>query len=240
MCAIGLGVGYFIVSARAARENVSEDDILNLFILLLFSSIIGARLTFAASYPLYFQKDWTDIFRLWKGGLTIMGGGVTTLFVFTAYCKYYRLNTGLLLDLFFGAFPAGIFFGRLGCFGFGCCYGKACDLPWAVTFPNLTPHVPRHPTQIYSALTMVVIFLVLRWYRNRPHPDGGETIKFIYLYSVYRFFMEMIRADVAKEHYIFSLTLAQSMIIVTVVIAIAIDVFYLSKQPKIRPSSSVQ
>ena len=29
----------------------------------------------------------------------------------------------------------GMAIGRIGCFLNGCCYGGACELPWAVTFP---------------------------------------------------------------------------------------------------------
>ena len=237
MCAIGLAVGYFVVQARAKREGVSEDDILNLFILLIIVSIAGARLTYVLSYPERL-RDWTDIFRLWRGGLTIMGGGIAIFFTFIAYGKYYKLSPGLLLDLFFGAIPIGIVFGRLGCFGYGCCYGKACSLPWAVTFPNVTPMVPRHPTQLYSSACMIIIFLILRWLREKPHPDGRETVHYTYCYGTYRFFMEMLRDDVSSEHYLFSLTLAQSMVIGTVLIAFLIDHFYLSKQPKLRPSKA--
>ena len=29
--------------------------------------------------------------------------------------------------------------GRIGCFLVGDCYGKPCDLPWAISFPNGLP-----------------------------------------------------------------------------------------------------
>ena len=50
--------------------------------------------------------------------------------------------------------------GRIGCFLVGDCYGKACDLPWAMSFPNGIPptleHV--HPTQLYESLFGFLIF----------------------------------------------------------------------------------
>ena len=199
MCALGLSFGYFLMSRWAEREGVDEDDYLNLFIILMFTSIGGARLVFALTYPSYFQEDWTDIFRLWKGGLTIMGGGFLSLIGFVIYCKVYELKTGLILDLFFGAFPVGIFFGRIGCFCFGCCYGKPTELPWGVVFPKLRPAIARHPTQLYACLAMVIIFLVILWYRKHPHVDGMVTVVFLYLYCIYRIPIESLRGDVVKE-----------------------------------------
>ncbi|OGQ26823.1 MAG: hypothetical protein A2138_14455, partial [Deltaproteobacteria bacterium RBG_16_71_12] len=48
---------------------------------------------------------------------------------------------------------AGILLGRLGCFLGGCCYGRATDVPWAVTFPagHAAAGVAVHPVQLYDA-----------------------------------------------------------------------------------------
>src|SRR2546430_341223 len=67
------------------------------------------------------------------------------------------------------------FFGRLGCYAAGCCWGKVCHLAWGARFPrsslafeglsrdgtipagaNFTP--PLHPTQLYEALAELAIF----------------------------------------------------------------------------------
>jgi phosphatidylglycerol:prolipoprotein diacylglycerol transferase len=238
MCATGLTVGYFIMAHWASQEGVEEDDYLNLFIILLLTSIGGARLIFALTYPEFFTKDWTDVFRLWKGGLTIMGGGFITLIAFFAYCRWYKLKTGLILDIFFGAFPVGIFFGRIGCFAFGCCYGRPTDLPWAISFPTARPIVPRHPTQIYSSLIMIVIFLIILWYRRRPHVDGMVTVVFMYLYCLYRIPMEWLRADVALENN-WGLTNSQAWCVVLFVLTF-LSHLYLRKLPPDRPKEAVE
>jgi len=234
MCALGLTVGYFIMAHWATQEGVDEDDYLNLFIILLVTSIGGARLAFVLTYPAYFA-DWTDAFRLWKGGLTIMGGGILTLAAFAVYCRWYRLKTGLILDLFVATFPVGIFFGRIGCFAFGCCYGAPTHLPWGVAFPTAQPCVPRHPTQLYTSAIMVVIFLVVLWYRNRPHVDGMVTVVFIYCYCAYRIPMELLRADTAQENAFAGLTNAQLWCLVILVLTALVH-WRLLRLPPDRPS----
>ena len=39
-------------------------------------------------------------------------------------------------DAFAPGIAIGHAIGRIGCFAAGCCWGKECDLPWAVTFHN--------------------------------------------------------------------------------------------------------
>ena len=63
-------------------------------------------------------------------------GGVLGLVAFLIKHKLPLLAT---LDLVTPSLMLGLAIGRLGCFLNGCCFGGACDLPWAVTFPALSP-----------------------------------------------------------------------------------------------------
>ncbi|MCK4409160.1 MAG: prolipoprotein diacylglyceryl transferase, partial [Candidatus Eisenbacteria sp.] len=87
----------------------------------------------------------------------------------------------------------------IGCFLNGCCYGKACDLPWGVVFSNSSiagmrhPGVHLHPTQLYeSLLALVVFFVLLRLDRRKPF-EGFLLWLFVILLSVYRFLIDPIR-----------------------------------------------
>jgi phosphatidylglycerol:prolipoprotein diacylglycerol transferase len=91
------------------------------------------------------------------------------------------------------------FFGRIGCFFAGCCYGKYCDLPWAVTFNNpdsLAPQgLPLHPTQLYEALSNMAIFLFLFFFRKHKKYDGQIFWLYVFIYGITRSFIEIFRAD---------------------------------------------
>jgi len=237
MVSLGFIVGYYLLLYWADQEGVPERNIVDLFLILVAASMVGARATFVLTYPEHFRHDWLEAFRVWKGGLTILGGALLAFVVFLLYCRRHRLNTLLVFDLFSPCIALGLVIGRLGCLGYGCCYGRPTTLPWGLVFPNtdpLTPPVPRHPTQIYTSLCMVVIFLVLRWFRSRPHVDGTVTVLFVYCYSLYRMAIETLREDVANERYLFGLTLAQSCCIVASFVATAFWAVRLRGRPDDR------
>ncbi|MBW2099219.1 MAG: prolipoprotein diacylglyceryl transferase, partial [Deltaproteobacteria bacterium] len=93
----------------------------------------------------------------------------------------------------------GHFFGRLGCFSAGCCYGKLPDLPWAVTFTNpdsLAPlGVPLHPTQLYSAANNLIIFGFLLLFKRIKKFEGQLFWIYVLLYGITRSIIEIFRGD---------------------------------------------
>lgn len=93
----------------------------------------------------------------------------------------------------------GHFFGRMGCFFAGCCYGRVCDFPWSVKFTHpdsLAPiGIPLHPTQLYSSLNNLMIFIVLWYFRRRKKYDGQLFLIYVSLYGITRSFLEVFRGD---------------------------------------------
>ena len=88
---------------------------------------------------------------------------------------------------------------QVGCFFAGCCYGKACSLPWAVTFKDprgLAPlGISLHPTQLYSSVSLFLIFAFLIFLRRTKRFHGELFWSYILVYSIVRFFMEFLRGD---------------------------------------------
>lgn len=83
---------------------------------------------------------------------------------------------------------------RIGCFLRGCCRGKPCDLPWAITFPD-TPGVRVHPAQLYAVgLELLILWILLRLIK-RPRYDGQTFWTAVWLYSLYRTGIETIRTN---------------------------------------------
>ncbi|HCC57715.1 MAG TPA: prolipoprotein diacylglyceryl transferase, partial [Solibacterales bacterium] len=104
---------------------------------------------------------------------------------------------------------------RLGCFAAGCCWGRECDLPWAVTFrnPNATTGVPLnrplHPTQLYEAGGEWIIMLALLWAFRRKHTAGQIIGLYLMLYGLLRFVVEFFRAHDSSNPLGLSLSLEQ-------------------------------
>ena len=87
------------------------------------------------------------------------------------------------------AISAGEIFGRFGCYFGGCCYGKSCNLPWAVYQHGAF----RHPTQIYLSLANFAILGILLIYNRKSPPESALFYIQAALYSIFRFVMEFWR-----------------------------------------------
>lgn len=99
-----------------------------------------------------------------------------------------RVRTG---DAWAVALPMGQGIGRVGCFLNGCCGGKACDLPWAVTIAG----IPRHPAQVYEAALDLLLALGLFAIRTQPRPQGHLFRMYLVGYAWIRLAMECLRDD---------------------------------------------
>jgi len=100
--------------------------------------------------------------------------------------------------------PLGHAFGRIGCFFYGCCYGRDSDAWCAVTFPAGSPSWHEHgrrmvsvlPTQLFEAAALLALFaaLMVLW-RRRGGRDGLILGAYMAGYAVIRFGMEYLRGD---------------------------------------------
>ena len=97
--------------------------------------------------------------------------------------------------------PLGHACGRIGCFFYGCCYGKDSDAWCAVVFPKFSPSWYEHgqrmvsvlPTQLFEAAALLVLFaLLLALYLKRRR---GTCAAYLAGYGVIRFCMEFMRGD---------------------------------------------
>ena len=145
LLALVASVGLALV--RAKHRGIDPEIINSLGLWLITSGIVGARIFYIVEYPQqYFHGNWREtlgsIVNLAQGGLVVYGsifGGGLAMIVFV----YRNRLPGLALaDLVIPSVLLGVAIGRLGCFLNGCCFGGACELPWAVEFPfGSPPHV---------------------------------------------------------------------------------------------------
>lgn len=187
--------------ALKEAHEVGEDrnKILDMCFYMLISAIVGSRILYVVVNWQVFWKDPVEIFRIWHGGLVFYGGFIAAVFTALWFIRKHRLALWKTADILAPSIAFGQFIGRIGCLFAGCCYGKPCDLPWAITFtdPNsLAPRgIPLHPTQIYSSLNGLFIFLILVALRRVKSFEGQLFWMYVLLYSVSRSFIEMFRGD---------------------------------------------
>ena len=203
--ALGFLAGIYFAVKEARRLGEEPEMIMDLCFYLLVAAIIGSRLFYVATNPKMFLEDPVEILKIWNGGLVFYGGFIAALITGIIYLKAKNFPVWKTADIMAPSVSLAHFFGRIGCFFAGCCYGKYCDLPWAVTFSNPDSLAPQglslHPTQLYSALNNLAIFLFLFFFRKRKKYDGQLFWLYVLIYGITRSFIEIFRADFRGEFF---------------------------------------
>ncbi|MEI6125642.1 MAG: prolipoprotein diacylglyceryl transferase [Pseudomonadota bacterium] len=196
-----LGIAFSLKEAR--RLSFDPQLVLDISFYMILGAIVGSRLFYVLTHMHAYRNNPLDAFKIWEGGLTFFGGFILAVIACAWMVKKHGLKIWATLDLFAPALSIGVFFGRLGCFFAGCCYGKACSLPWAVTFTNPDSlaklNVPLHPVQLYCSAGAAVTFLILLASKNKKSFDGQLTLIWIACYSGFRLIEEMFRGDVRGD-----------------------------------------
>ncbi len=228
--ALGFVTGIWIARHEAKRLKEDQDKIMDLCFYVLLAAIVGSRMFYVFTNFNMFISDPLEIFRIWNGGLVFYGGFILALITAIVFVQRKRLSLFKTSDIMAPALAIGHAIGRIGCFFAGCCYGKACDLPWAVTFTNpdsLAPaNVPLHPTQLYAAAANSLIFILLWVLRSRKKFDGQIFWIYVLLYGVARSVVEIFRGDFRGDLVFGVLSISQtiggSMVFVAVVMLVVL------------------
>ncbi len=172
----GFVIGWYLFRWFFRREKVSEKLMDPLLYTLLIATIVGARLGHCLFYqPDYYLGSWQgfwEIFMPWKGGLASHGGAIALLLAMWWYSSHYGKKNGFdflwIMDrLCITVAFAGCMI-RLGNLFNSEIYGDVTTLPWGFIFDLRGETEPKHPTQIYEALSYLLLGLILVWvYRYR-------------------------------------------------------------------------
>lgn len=230
MMATAFVAGITVASREARRSGLDADRVLDLSFWVLLSGLAGARILFIiVNWEQYFgdgfySADVTvpglgwrvpNILLVWRGGLVFFGGLIGAFFAITFYLRKHGLPYFRYLDAMAPSVPLGHFFGRLGCFSAGCCWGKPVDpsSPVATFFPPgslafmqtpIESHVQHagqwttsavYPTQLFESLGTLLIFFALLWLRRRKRYHGQLVIYYFILYPIFRTINETFRGD---------------------------------------------
>jgi phosphatidylglycerol:prolipoprotein diacylglycerol transferase len=231
--AVGFLVAILLGTRLARRQGIPVHALLDLFFWILVSSLVGARLLFVllnlgpyvqvCAAPEQPRTTWQAVYdctrslHLWEGGFTYFGGFIAALAVSLWYCRRQGLSFVRVADLCAPLVALGHFFGRLGCFFAGCCYGKATRSALGVALPprslafqemvvqgalpltaDATPAL--HPTQLYEALIELCIFAALMLFSKRKRYHGQLLVLYLALYPAGRAVIELFRGDPDRRY----------------------------------------
>lgn len=198
---LGYAIGAIVFWWAARQKRLATDGIGRIAIAGFLVGILGAKLTelLASGWPL--KVPWIVALDPRVGGRALLGG-ILFGWIGVEIAKRrmgIRRSTG---DLFALALPAGEAVGRIGCYFNGCCYGEPTSVPWAI----YQHEAYRHPTQLYSAASAVVILLLLAWARKRTAYEGQLFLLYLLLFGSSRFVIEHFRW---QSGYVFGLSAMQ-------------------------------
>ncbi len=232
LLALGFVIAIYMAQREAKRQGQDAEAIGDLSFWILVAALVGSRVYYIfVNWDEYFGANAmvaTRIGRIprllavWEGGLVFYGGFIAS--VLTAWWYMRRRNMHFLTyaDTMIPSVALGHFFGRLGCFSAGCCWGQVshAHLPWLAEFPPeslayqsfaaradpsqyLAPDrlhtLPLHPTQLYEAGGELLLFLLLvTVVRPRKRFHGQVLAIWLMAYAVLRYVVESFRGDVER------------------------------------------
>jgi len=167
----GFILGYWMFTKFFDREHVDKSLLDPLLYTLLLGTLVGSRLGHCIFYqPEYYFGSWQgflEIFQVWKGGLASHGGTIMLFFCMLWFARKYGKKNNFdfvwILDhLCIAVAFAGAFI-RLGNLFNSEIYGDVTNLPWGFIFERRGETEPKHPTQIYEALSYFILGLGLVW-----------------------------------------------------------------------------
>ena len=221
--------------ARIRRATIQHQEITDLFLVILLASLVGARLFYVVQNFSLFSDHPLDVFKIWNGGLVFYGGFLLALVSAMVYVKQKHFDLWSTADLLAPAIALGHAVGRLGCLFAGCCYGKTCDLPWAITFADpdsLAPlGIPLHPTQLYAVLSNLIIFGLLLAMDKKSAFPGRLFWLYIFFYGIFRSLIEFFRGDERGEFVLQVISPSQTIGGVMVLVAVGM-LLWLSRQSR--------
>lgn len=193
LVAVGALVGVWLLR-RELRRSGLPDSAADVGMAGVFGGLLGAKLLWAFEHS--GEAPVMDLL-LSRGGLSWFGGFAGGLLAGIWMIRRRRLALMPILAAATPGLVSGHAIGRIGCFLVGDDYGSPSTLPWAVAFPEGLPPtmVPVHPTQLYEAVVLVpILLLILRWRRDRL-PDRLVLGRYLLLTGSLRFAIEFVRIN---------------------------------------------
>ena len=239
----GFVLGYWMFTKFFERENVDKGILDPLLYTLLLGTLVGARLGHCIFYqPDYYFGSWDgflEIFQVWKGGLASHGGTIVLFFCMMWFARKYGPKNNFdfvwILDHLCIAVAFAATFIRLGNLFNSEIYGDVTSLPWGFVFERRGEVEPKHPTQLYEALSYFLLGIFLLWLYvkklDKVYRGTFIGIFFIVCFGM-RFIIEFIKEPQVEFEETMMLDMGQILSIPFIILGIGLLVYaWKKKQP---------
>ena len=245
--------GVFIVIGMPARPPAkatgqNPDTYWDFALIVIFVSVLGARIYYVIFEWDSFKDDLLSIFNIRNGGLAIYGGVIAAFITLFIFCRVKKLNALLVGDTCMPGLILGQAIGRWGNFMNREVFGGYSNGLFSMQLPvaavrdqtditaEIIAHIPEganyinvHPTFLYESVWNLFILALLLLYRRHKRFDGELCLLYLGGYGLGRFFIEGIRTD--------TLLIPGTSLPVSQVLAMAMLVFSVAADIAVRARS---
>jgi phosphatidylglycerol:prolipoprotein diacylglycerol transferase len=262
LMALGFLVAFGLIYRIARQRQEDVEFYMDLYIWLIIFGLLGAKLLYNVIEYREFIEHPIQSMNCRKGGLVWYGGVIACagfiiwltwsnrdptfyfkksfpfLVLFPRSSREEKIPLLQITDTLVAPLALGLAIGRVGCLMGGCCYGKPCDLPWAITYPpGPTPvaGIPVHPSPLYESLASLLIAGIIYAVITRKARTGVPTLLWFTLYPIARFLLEYLRGDEVRgfiyKGEIISVSTSQFLGLVIIAIAVAFLARVMNRPP---------
>jgi len=232
MVLIGVfAVGIYV--CNICKKNGYDDNIAIIFLLLVsIGVVLGGHILYTiVNYKeiIYLVNNKESLnsldgilnsFTTIFGGNIFYGGLLGGILAGIIYMKNKPQNF-YLADIVTPAIPLFHFFGRIGCFLGGCCFGikSSFGITFHNSFVEIANGVSRFPVQLLEAIFNIILFFILANFRKRGMFKDRLLYIYLLIYSIGRFFIEFLRGDSYRGFFfIFSTSQIISILIISFIL----------------------
>lgn len=206
LIALGVLAAVWLAQRRYRAAGGDPEVIANLAFVAVPAGLLGARLYHVITdWSKYSSADtWTNMFKIWEGGLGIPGGIIGGFVAGYVYVRVKKLDVVVLLDVAAPCIPLAQAIGRWGNYFNQELFGRPTSLPWGLEVDD--PYRPMrymtettfHPTFLYESLWNLGVVAIVIYLGGRKRLRAGKLFP-IYVggYFLGRLWVEGMRSDPA-------------------------------------------
>jgi phosphatidylglycerol:prolipoprotein diacylglycerol transferase len=123
MLGLSLVVGWYLTLGLAERDRLPKETLANCYVVTALSAVVMSRILYYVTNPGEF-KSFMEIFALWRGGLVAYGGFLGGFLGSVIYLRRQKVPLWPWADVAAPSLASGLMLTRIGCYLFGCDFGK--------------------------------------------------------------------------------------------------------------------
>jgi phosphatidylglycerol:prolipoprotein diacylglycerol transferase len=123
MLGLSLVVGWYLTLTLAKRDGLPQETMANCYVVTALAAIIGSRVLYVVTNLDEFHST-ADMFKVRLGGLVAYGGFLGGYLGSWAFLRAKRIRLMPWADVAVPSLASGLMITRVGCYLFGCDFGK--------------------------------------------------------------------------------------------------------------------